>query len=393
MDDPRIERLGNHASARQRFGTVGIRRLHTRKRAERELHAEQRVEQGNVREGSRSRSGDDQSDRVLRAFRMKDGTRQQREPHRRDRRDDRAVEQAPVRGERVARRFVHLVDDELCPGQHVRQDDAAVLDTRLEEPPVRAPERVRPRRVGSVEPFEGAARRQQLSALTRHRVVPEGARTRLEPRVVRPERPGPMLEGLMERAHPLGARRCSDPRHESLERKVERGDRADRRGSGGDARKHARKVGLFDAGRNGHTRERMQNRVFFAQESLDLWLADAAIELTGTELTIAAEARRYRLAEAAHIVREVTGSPDAHELIGRVKSIHYLEELGAEVMQGSMILGDNAYDIVPGFMATPLGTFEEFVESAEHTALRDSMSPKDATSDEELLKRFAQAYS
>jgi len=137
----------------------------------------------------------------------------------------------------------------------------------------------------------------------------------------------------------------------------------------------------------------MQNRVFFAQESLDLWLADAAIELTGTELTIAAEARRYRLAEAAHIVREVTGSPDAHELIGRVKSIHYLEELGAEVMQGSMILGDNAYDIVPGFMATPLGTFEEFVESAEHTALRDSMSPKDATSDEELLKRFAQAYS
>jgi hypothetical protein len=137
----------------------------------------------------------------------------------------------------------------------------------------------------------------------------------------------------------------------------------------------------------------MQNRVFFAQAALDVWLADGAIELAGTELTITAEARRYRLAEAAQVVREVTGSPDAHELIGRVKSTHYLEELGAELMEGSMILGDNAYDVVPGFMATPVGSFDEFLASPEHTSKRDGMSPKDATSDEELLARFVHAYS
>lgn len=117
------------------------------------------------------------------------------------------------------------------------------------------------------------------------------------------------------------------------------------------------------------------------------------IDLQGSDLTIIAEGRKYRLAEAAHIVKEVTGSADAHELVGRVKSTHYLEELGAELMQGSMILGENAYDVVPGFMASPVGAFDDFVVSPEHTSLRDGMSPKEAQSDEELLKRFAQAYA
>jgi hypothetical protein len=93
------------------------------------------------------------------------------------------------------------------------------------------------------------------------------------------------------------------------------------------------------------------------------------------------------------VVREVTGSPDPHELIGRVKSTHYLEELGAELMEGSMILGDNAYDVEPGFLATPIGGFEEYLVSPEHQAKRDSMSPKEAASDEELLQRFIKAYS
>ena len=119
----------------------------------------------------------------------------------------------------------------------------------------------------------------------------------------------------------------------------------------------------------------MQNRVFFAQAALDVWLADGAIELTGTELTIAAETRRYRLAEAQHVIREVTGSPDANELIGRVKSTQYLEELGAELMEGSMILGDNAYDVIPGFMATPIGGFDEFLASPEHKSKRSPTSP------------------
>ena len=128
----------------------------------------------------------------------------------------------------------------------------------------------------------------------------------------------------------------------------------------------------------------MQNRLFLPQLALDVWLSDGSVELRGSELSLTAEKRRYRLAEAAHVLREVTGSPDANEVTGRVKSKHYLEELGAELMEGSMVLGDNAYDVVPGFLATPVGSFDDFVAAGGAGAARN---------DEELLIRFSQAHS
>jgi hypothetical protein len=134
----------------------------------------------------------------------------------------------------------------------------------------------------------------------------------------------------------------------------------------------------------------MQNRVFFPQAALDQWLADGAIELQGTELSILAEARRYRLAESARILTEVTGSTDAHELLGRVKSKQYLEELGAEILENSMLLGDNAYDVMPGWLAYPIGSFEEFVASPERAKARSQSSfPADEPrTEEDLLARY-----
>ena len=101
-----------------------------------------------------------------------------------------------------------------------------------------------------------------------------------------------------------------------------------------------------------------KNRVFFPQAALDQWISDGKVDLTGDELTIKAEARRYRITEAARVVVEVTGIPDANELVGKVKSKLYLSELGAEILENSMVLGDNAYDVVPGFLAAPVGSFK-----------------------------------
>jgi hypothetical protein len=133
----------------------------------------------------------------------------------------------------------------------------------------------------------------------------------------------------------------------------------------------------------------MQNRVFFPQAALDLWLAEGSIELEGTELSILAEARRYKLAEAAYVVKEVSGTPDANEIIGRVKSRQYLDELGAELLEKSMILADNAYDVIPGFLAYPVGSFEEFVASPERARARSQSSfPDEPRTEEDLLARF-----
>lgn len=122
----------------------------------------------------------------------------------------------------------------------------------------------------------------------------------------------------------------------------------------------------------------MRNRVFFPQAALDEWIAGDLVDLEGDELTIRGEGRKYRIAEAVRVLREVAGSPDEHELIGRVKSKNYLAELGAEILEESMILGDAAYDVVPGFVGAPVGSFEEHRQSVADAS----------ASDEELLAAF-----
>ncbi len=103
----------------------------------------------------------------------------------------------------------------------------------------------------------------------------------------------------------------------------------------------------------------MRNRVFFPQAALDEWLADDRIDLKNDELSIKGEGRRFRIIEAVRVLREVTGSDDPHELLGRVKSCAFLNELGAELLESSMIIGDNAYDVLQGFVGAPTSTFED----------------------------------
>jgi hypothetical protein len=129
-------------------------------------------------------------------------------------------------------------------------------------------------------------------------------------------------------------------------------------------------------------RSAMKNRVFFPQLALDEWLGESRAELKGEDLLLRSEGRRYRIVEGVRVVREVTGADDPHELIGRVKSRAFLAELGAEVLEGSMILGDNAYDVVQGFVGAPIGGFAEYKKTAPSTAARD------VKTDEELIAAF-----
>lgn len=94
----------------------------------------------------------------------------------------------------------------------------------------------------------------------------------------------------------------------------------------------------------------MKNRVFFPQDALDAWMVDGLAELNGAELQLTGKGIIFKVAEAVHVVGEVTGADDAHELVGRVKTRVALEELGAELMESSLLMGDNAYDVVPGWL-------------------------------------------
>jgi hypothetical protein len=134
-----------------------------------------------------------------------------------------------------------------------------------------------------------------------------------------------------------------------------------------------------------------KNRVFFPQAALDQWISEGKVDLTGDELTIKPEARRYRILEAARVLAECTGLPDANELIGKVKTRTFLSELGAELLETSMVLGENAYDIIPGFVGSPVGTFEEHMAGPARAEARAAPAAKAASSpvsDEDLLVKF-----
>ncbi len=136
----------------------------------------------------------------------------------------------------------------------------------------------------------------------------------------------------------------------------------------------------------------MRNRVFFPQACLDQWGIEGKIELTSTELVVLSEGRRYAITEVARIVVEVTGANDPHGFVGKVKEKAELEAMGAEMLENSMILGDNAYDVVPGWAGTPITPFTDHLLSPERMTARGGRtdiiaSPKN---EEEMLARFSE---
>ncbi|HEV3193218.1 MAG TPA: hypothetical protein VGY54_22070 [Polyangiaceae bacterium] len=137
---------------------------------------------------------------------------------------------------------------------------------------------------------------------------------------------------------------------------------------------------------------RFENRLFIPQAALDEWIVDGAVDLRDGMLTILLEGRRFKVSEAVRILREVSGGDDAHDLVGRAKSRQELEQVGAELMESSMLLGETAYDVEPGWFAVPVGSFKEHLASAARAAqkgqARQGRTGAEPMTDEELLERL-----
>jgi hypothetical protein len=129
---------------------------------------------------------------------------------------------------------------------------------------------------------------------------------------------------------------------------------------------------------------RSENRLFFPQSALDEWIVDGSVELVDGQLVILSEGLRFRLTEAVRVLEEVSGSGDMHDLRGRVKDRAELEGLGAELVESSMLLGDAAFDTVPGWSGVPVRSPVDRRESSAG----DGKGEAELKSDEESLLRF-----
>ena len=153
----------------------------------------------------------------------------------------------------------------------------------------------------------------------------------------------------------------------------------------------ARPEGLTPPRSRGTLHSMRRNRLFVPQQLLDVWLSEERVEVQGEVMITRPEAQRFQLLTAVLFKAEVTGTPDAHDLVGKVKDVEQLAVMGAEHYAESVILGDNAYECVEGFTGTPAEAESVPTGSSLADATMAALGEPASTGEMDLLARFLQS--
>jgi hypothetical protein len=98
----------------------------------------------------------------------------------------------------------------------------------------------------------------------------------------------------------------------------------------------------------------MSGLLFVSQAILDTWASQGKIDFSGNVMTTVAgpgAGRAYTLQPAVRFLQVLGADTDPNGLLHKVKAEAQLRDQGAEVMGDSVILGDVAYQVEPGFLA------------------------------------------
>ncbi len=95
-------------------------------------------------------------------------------------------------------------------------------------------------------------------------------------------------------------------------------------------------------------------RIFLSQEALDSWISDGRADIQGDVLVDKVGGHTFQLREGVRFLSEVSGGADAEMLVGRVKDLSQLATMGGEYMSDSVVLGELAYQVQPGFVGRPV---------------------------------------
>jgi hypothetical protein len=91
-------------------------------------------------------------------------------------------------------------------------------------------------------------------------------------------------------------------------------------------------------------------KLFLPQTQLEEWALGDKADLKDGKLVVMAEGGAlFPAVPAVHFLQLVSGE-DTHKLVAKVKTEAQLESLGAEQMADSVILGESAYEVVPGYL-------------------------------------------
>ncbi len=90
-------------------------------------------------------------------------------------------------------------------------------------------------------------------------------------------------------------------------------------------------------------------KLFLPQSQLETWASEEKADLKDGKLVAADSKTPHPVVPAIHFVSLASGE-DKEKLVGKVKTMTQLDALGAECMMDSVILGDAAYQVVPGYL-------------------------------------------
>ena len=94
----------------------------------------------------------------------------------------------------------------------------------------------------------------------------------------------------------------------------------------------------------------MAEYLFVPQSMLDKWVDHGRVDVKGRVLTLLREKKSFQLTGAVRFVALEAGD-DRAKLLGKVKTVEALKQMGAEHYMESVILGDSAYKVQQGFLA------------------------------------------
>jgi hypothetical protein len=96
----------------------------------------------------------------------------------------------------------------------------------------------------------------------------------------------------------------------------------------------------------------MSGLLFVSQAALVAWVERERVQLEHDVMAVPGDGgRRYTLVPAVRFLTLVGSDRDPHGLLSKVKSDAKLRALGAEWLGDSVVLGDVAYQVEPGFLA------------------------------------------
>src|SRR5437764_13696427 len=100
---------------------------------------------------------------------------------------------------------------------------------------------------------------------------------------------------------------------------------------------------------------KLHDQMFVAQTTLESWLDSGKVDFDGRVVRLKSHEVAFDLESAVRFIAIIDGVQESN-LLGKVLPESRIKELGGEVLGDSVVFGEIAFQVRPGYIATRQGT-------------------------------------